>query len=196
MINNFTKIPGYEEYLINKDGEVFSTKVNRLLTVHTNTKGYKYVTFSISGKNKNILLHRLVAFVFIDLPALDSILEVDHIDRDRSNNSINNLQVLHKDTHLLKSLSDRGFLKRNPRFCTECNKLIDQDNKSGLCLEHYSANVPKNISVEEIEYWVVKFSWTRAGNELGMSDNGLRKRYFKLTGKDPKSLNKQYTRVA
>lgn len=196
MTNDFIKIPGYEEYLINSIGEIFSTKVNRLLTIHTNTKKYKYVTFSINGKNKNILLHRLVAFVFMDLPSLDSTLEVDHIDRDRSNNSIENLQVLDKDTHFLKSLSDRGFSKRDTRFCKECDRPIDHENKSGLCLEHYSANIPKNISIEEIEYWVTNFSWARAGKELGMSDNGLRKRYSKLTGKDPKSLNKQYTRVA
>lgn len=47
------------------------------------------------------------------------------------------------------------------------------------------------ISAEEIEYWVTNFSWTRASKELGLSDNGLRKRYTKLTGNSPKSLKSQ-----
>lgn len=44
------------------------------------------------------------------------------------------------------------------------------------------------ISAEEIEYWVLNFSWTRASKELGLSDNGLRKRYTKLTGLNPKTI--------
>ncbi|MFP9058711.1 hypothetical protein, partial [Enterococcus faecalis] len=47
-----------------------------------------------------------------------------------------------------------------------------------------------DITVEQIEYWVSKYSWIRASKELGLSDTGLRKRYKSLTGKDPKSIKK------
>jgi hypothetical protein len=99
---------------------------------------------------------------------LDSDLEVDHIDTNPTNNNIKNLQALSKEDHLDKTLSDKGWSRRLPSLPRELKY--------------------KDITAEEIEYWVTNFSWVRAGKELGLSDNGLRKRYKLLTGKCPKTI--------
>lgn len=107
----FVPITGYEQYLISADGRVYSTKSNRLLTIHVNNKGYCYVTFSMGSKrsNKNLLLHRLVCFMFGDLPSLDSCLEVNHKDYNKKNNSLENLEVLTSEQHRIQTYIDKGF---------------------------------------------------------------------------------------
>lgn len=74
------------------------------------------------------------------------------------------------------------------KSCPTCGKLLENKNTTGYCIKHRP--VLKEIDVKDIEYWVSNFSWTRAAKELGMSDNGLRKRYKNITGLDPKSILK------
>lgn len=179
------------EYVINKQGQIFSYFSQRFLTEFTNSKGYKYYTLSINGKNKNYLTSRLLAFVFLDLPSLDSALEVDHIDSNLENNKLDNLQVLTAVDHNKKTCKDLNYKVHDKKYCKTCNKLLDSKNISGFCLQHYKPETKIIIKAEDIEYWVRSYSWVRAAKELGLSDNGLRKRYKKLTGKDPKSIKDQ-----
>lgn len=163
-------IPGILGYRISDRGEVYSDKSNKFLSLWINNRGRVLVTFSINGSNKHYLVSRLVAFSFGLMDSLENDLEVDHKDTNPLNNSLKNLQVLTPEKHLLKTLKDRGFKKRNK----EKFKSFELKNSS--------------ITVEDIEYWVIKFSWVRAAKELGLSDNGLRKRYKLLSGKDPKNI--------
>ena len=187
-LENFKEIPEYPNYLISPIGEVYSKLSNKLLSIRTNTTGYKY--FGVEGGTKNILLSRALARVYKNLPSLDSDLEVDHDDTDISNNELDNLIVRSKQEHYEKTCIDRGISLPKPSFCKVCG--IKIASKSIYCLKHYSETKVKDIDItaEQIEYWVSKYSWVRAAKELGYSDNGLRKRYKALTGKDPKSINK------
>ena len=182
MYNNLVKIPEYPEYLINTNGEVFSEKSNRFLRCRTQTSGYLFFSVSVKGIQTNLLLHRVLARVFLDLGSLDSIFEVDHINKDKIDNNLSNLQVLSKDVHNLKTTIDSATI-RNSR-CDLCKNILHKNTKSKLCKECNTSKIP----LEDIEYWVINFSWVRASKELGLSDNGLRKRYKKLTGKDPKLI--------
>ena len=187
---NFHPIPGYEAYLISKDGSVYSTKVNRLLSCTRNTTGYYIVCFTANSKRKNFLVHRLLAFVFLDLPSMESDLEVDHIDGNNTNNNLSNLAVLSKKQHISKTIQQKGHMETNPSdYICGCGGSKDPYAKQ--CAKCYKASkirTNEEITQDQIEYWVSNHSWARASRELGLSDNGLRKRYKYLSGKDPKNL--------
>lgn len=187
-LENFKEIPEYPNYLISPKGEVYSRVSNKLLSIRTNTTGYKY--FGVESGTKNVLLSRALARVYKDLPSLDSDFEVDHDDTDITNNDLDNLIVRSKQEHYEKTCIDRGVSAPKQSFCKVCG--IKIAGKSTYCLKHYSETKVKNdtITAEQIEYWVNNYSWVRAAKELGYSDNGLRKRYKSLTGKDPKSIKK------
>lgn len=82
------------EYQISNLGRIRKTKI---LHPATNTGGYKYIII----KNKRFLIHRLVAEAF--LPNPDKKTQVNHIDSDRSNNELYNLEWVTPQENILHS---------------------------------------------------------------------------------------------
>ncbi len=124
---------------------------------------------------------------------LTSNIEVDHKDRNKLNNSIDNLQLLAKDQHVLKTIEERGLTVRNTKYCSCGSEKTFGQTLCAKCVVKPTTKL--GTTVEAIESWVTNSSWVRASKELGLSDNGLRKRYRTLTGKDPKRLTKHNYRV-
>ena len=84
-------IPGYEgHYAITEDGQVWSYYKKNFLTLILDTKGYYVVNLLKKGEQKRQRVHRLVALTYIPNPNNYPI--VDHIDRNRLNNNVNNLR--------------------------------------------------------------------------------------------------------
>jgi hypothetical protein len=189
--NMFTKIKNFEDYGISECGKVYSYKSSKRLTPTKNSSGYYQVFFTVENVRYSFLLHRILAFVFKDLPDLYSDLEVDHIDTDHTNNSLDNLQVLSRKKHQHKTLKSRG-LDFKSNYCG-CGKLL-QKNHYVECIDcRKNKSEQLDLKVEDVIFWVTNYSWVRASKELGMSDNGLRKFYKKVTGNCPKLLKNSET---
>ena len=88
------EIQGYENYLIYPDGRVYNKKRNKFKTPQTFNTGYKYVLLYNGQKPKAMRIHRLVGLHYIDNP--DNKPDIDHIDRDITNNNISNLRWVTK----------------------------------------------------------------------------------------------------
>ena len=63
-------------------------------TITDNGNGYKKVMISELGSRsgKNFYIHRLVAELFLSKPECPSKIQVNHIDGDKSNNNLSNLE--------------------------------------------------------------------------------------------------------
>ena len=100
-------IIGYEGlYMISNLGRVkslvfrnnkYEFKREKILKPAIITLGYYYVTLSKNSKVKIFLIHRLIALHFIDNP--NNFDCVDHINRDRKDNSIENLRWCNHSTN-------------------------------------------------------------------------------------------------
>jgi len=90
-------IKGFENYMIDRDGNILGTKRNRYLK-HILNGGYFSVSLTKDRKTYIKKIHRLIALQFI--PNRDNLPIVDHIDRDTQNNSLENLRWA---THKLNS---------------------------------------------------------------------------------------------
>lgn len=90
-------IKGYEgDYQISNLGRVKSLKYKkeRILKYFFDKDGYKNLTLTKNGKAKKKKIHRLVAECFIKNPFNKP--DVNHIDLDKSNNNVSNLEWVNK----------------------------------------------------------------------------------------------------
>ena len=190
----YVQIPDYPEYYINERGDIYSSKVKRVLKSRPNTRGYWFITFTYNCKLIQLLVHRLVAHAFMGL-ALNGTNEVHHINGDVNNNSLHNPEILTKRDH-----RDRTILAQNKRnwrdieLVCECGNKIGKNNTSGICIKCIRANgvnrtyytqhmvVPPHQTIDDFNLLFATFgrNWAKLGGLCGMSDKGLQKIYNKL----------------
>ena len=82
---------GFEKYLISSQGRVMNKTSGRILKPYNDKRGYDRVDLqNANSEQKHMKTHRLIAMAFIPNPEDKDF--VDHIDRNRSNNNIDNLR--------------------------------------------------------------------------------------------------------
>jgi len=139
MANNiFEFIKGYENlYMINKLGEIRSLKVNSIKKHQITDDGYSYVHLTkpdIEGNKirSKCRIHRLLALQYIENP--NNYPEVDHIDRNKQNNTIENLRWVSRVENrnnredILENLSDEQIKERNDEL-KEYKRLWAEKNR-------------------------------------------------------------------
>jgi len=87
------ELADYPNYLVYEDGRVFSKNRHKFLIPNVN-RGYHRVILCNDGKKKKFRVNRLVAIAYIPNP--ENKPDVDHIDRDKSNNDVSNLRWVTK----------------------------------------------------------------------------------------------------
>lgn len=103
------------KYLISNQGNIKNKKTNKLLKIIPNKQGYvcKNLTQDC-GNRRSFSIHRIVAHTFNKKDKLK--VEVDHIDRKRSNNHANNLRWVTKK----ENAKNRKYNDRKNR----CRKIV------------------------------------------------------------------------
>lgn len=100
---DYTFIEGYgDRYILFKDGRVWSNKRNRFLSAYPNDDGYLGVKLSLNGNGIWYSLHRLLATYFIPNP--DGLETVNHKDKNKLNNSLDNLEWMTREENVAHGL--------------------------------------------------------------------------------------------
>jgi len=116
-------------HIILSDGRVWSIRRNRFMKTQHHRNGYLFAgTFNYKGKRQMCLTHRLVAANFIeDSNGYD---EVNHLDMDKLNNSIKNLEWTDHASNMRHS-SGIGIMGRQRIISPEVANEIRSLNANG-----------------------------------------------------------------
>jgi hypothetical protein len=90
------EIKGFDDYKVSNFGRIQSLNFNKIkiLKQTLNSHGYFSVTLSGKGKQFTRKVHQLVAVAFLGHTPCGHNLVVDHINRNKQNNNVNNLRIV------------------------------------------------------------------------------------------------------
>ena len=131
MIEEWRPVVGYEgSYDVSSDGRIrsvdrwmnngrrgYGVRRGQIRKLQLATNGYQQVSLKVNGNERLALVHQLVMSAFIGPPGE---LEVDHIDRNRTNNNVANLRYVTKSQNMHRALKStqhyRGVEKNHSRW--------------------------------------------------------------------------------
>jgi NUMOD4 motif/HNH endonuclease/AP2 domain len=136
---------GYEGlYQVNEYGNVKSlsrtiTKGNityvtkdKLLKQSVDSQGYPYVNLSDYKKQKTFRVHQLIAIVFLNhTPNKHKGLVIDHIDGNKLNNMITNLQLITNKKNTSKDRKNKTSKYTGVSWNKQSNKWLAQFRENG-----------------------------------------------------------------
>lgn len=131
---NFRAVDLFLNYEVSDHGRVRNVNTGYILNPGVGSRGYKRVILCQDGKRKRMSVHRIVAEAFLDNP--NEYKCVDHIDRNRTNNMLDNLRYASHQMNACNATSQgsvkfAGVSKRKYRqhfYYTAC--VSDDDGKT------------------------------------------------------------------
>jgi hypothetical protein len=95
-LSGYKPFPIDPQYMVSDNGLVYSLKSRKHLKTKVVKSGYVLVILFIKSKIRPFLVHRVVAITF--LPNYDNLSDVNHIDGNKQNNELSNLEwISHAD---------------------------------------------------------------------------------------------------
>lgn len=156
-------IPNYEGYYqVSNLGNVKSLKKwcgNKYISKWKNEEknirqathyhGYKYVYLSKNKERKKKYVHRLVAETFIPNP--NNLKEINHIDGNKQNNSINNLEWCTRKENVIHSYKNKLLIAKRGKDNKNSKAVTQYDIKGNIIKEWYCIkDVTRELGIADI----------------------------------------------
>lgn len=157
-------IPNWEDlYEVSNKGNVRNKKTKKLRTLDMNNCGYYRITL-YNGIRERFFIHRLVATVFIDTD--DYTKQVNHIDGNKANNSIDNLEWVTQSENEIHAIKNnlKGIWRGEFKVEYENGDTKIKDNQTAFSRE-------VGVSKTTIRNWL-------GGKNTTYTKLGIRNIYF------------------
>lgn len=154
-----------------------------LLVILDGSHGYSHVSLSKEGCRKRVMVHRLVAMAFIPNP--ENKPHVNHLDSNRKNNHVDNLEWCNQKENMQHALKHGNFShehrqKKISQYDLNGNFIRDYDSIKEATLKYNltRGQINRRIKFEGENQIVAGFIWKYA-------DKALQKRYDSLKNRKP-----------
>ena len=163
-------------YIISTNGKVYNIKRNMFLKCSMK-HGYCIVSLSENNKRKMFRIHRLVAEIFIHNTQNKPI--VNHIDGNKTNNNLNNLEWVTYKENTQHALKNSLIKRKNTSY--KYNKIINFSLENGKQIENYETYyIFKNGNVYNTKTKILLKPFKKADGymSISLSKNGKSKLFL------------------
>ena len=148
QVSNHGRIKSVDRAVQTKDGRTLRYE-SQIRSLHQAGAGYIYVTLKKDGKQKTKTVHRMVAEAFVPNPK--SLPVVHHIDENKVNNHVGNLEWLTQGDNVKRS----GSLEKAWQVETRARSgfALNRKRKSGKDRKPHKNRIPvigKNVDTGEV----------------------------------------------
>jgi len=106
------KLEGYSNYYVSENGIIFSLKIGKALQPYSAGKGNKregYLKIKLFRDDGKRIIWYVSRFIYLaHIGEIPEGFEIDHIDGNRSNNSITNLRILTRKQNVKRKKKYKG----------------------------------------------------------------------------------------
>ena len=173
-------IDNFPNYSLSNDGVITNLTTGHIKSAWLCKNGYYYVDLQNKGYKRKFPLHRLVAQHFIPNP--DNKPTVNHIDGDKSNNSVSNLEWLTYSENT-KHAYDTGLNSQRHKLKIDeatADNLFETRIMTGTSLTALAKEL--GIGLTQLSYRI-KEAAIRLGKELEYAEELKRQRLLRLSAK-------------
>lgn len=163
---------GYPNYEVSNFGDVRSLNYGLMSENRINKQGYKRVRLYTNGKKKEMLVHRLVAFAFVDNPNKEEWNVVNHKDENKLNNRFDNLEWCTNEYNLTYgTLVQRRVATRYRNDTWNCDEL-KEINRKPVFKYDFNGNIVKRFISQTDCY-----NSDSVNSQILLSDTPIRRGY-------------------
>lgn len=139
IIEKILSIPEFPDYLIYPNGEVYSKRRKIMLKPRYDKDGYKRISLKnvFTKKLETVKIHYLVCRCYLGF-SKESGLVIDHIDNNRTNNYLHNLQIINQEQNQRKEHFKKYCVKTGLPFYIH-------KSKNGYCVKFRQNYQKKNL---------------------------------------------------
>jgi len=153
----FKGVVGYEGlYAISNVGNVINLKTKKIIKPQKNNVGYYHVVLYNKGIKRTILVHKLIAITFLNHIPCGHKLIIDHINGVRSDNRLENLQLITQRENVCKANVTGKSIYKGVYWNTGVNKWVSQIHYLGKRLhlgcftDEYDAHTAYQNKLKEV----------------------------------------------
>lgn len=111
MVSNLGRVKSLDRYVMNNGTKIL--RHSKIISQYDNGRGYKIVNLNLNNQSKKKYVHRLVYESFIG--NIPDGFEINHIDKDKSHNSLDNIEICTHKENMEYSKDD--IFEANHRAC-------------------------------------------------------------------------------
>jgi hypothetical protein len=117
-MTEWKEVKGFSDYEVSTEGAIRNKATKQIIAPQTNQNGYHILKVYREHKPYTRMVHRLVAATFMG----ESDLEVNHIDGNKTNNRVSNLEYVSKSDNI-KHAYAIGLIKPHAPKGTESKRV-------------------------------------------------------------------------
>lgn len=157
----YVQLNDFPSYEINRNGIIRNIKTKQHIKPELRDGYYKVNLFK-NGKNYIRSVHRLLGLTFIPNP--DNLPIIDHIDRNKTNNSLSNLRWATIQINVNNS-SDVGN-KPRPILCIETGILYKSVSEASKITGIHRTNITRSAQNNKLRAGDYHWQYAKGGDDL------------------------------